>query len=96
MPACPNPSMPQHPHHNKLYNLFPISPPHPIFVCLYLTCTPMYAPYAVPPDPHIPPLYYLCKSSNRLTSYVLPPHSSENLVKTEERRRKEDPTKKIK
>ena len=72
-------SMSQHPHHNIPPNIYPIIPPHPIFLIQCFTSTPIYLPYVVTRYPHIPSLVYLHRSSRRLPSSVLPPHYSKGM-----------------
>ena len=77
----PYPIIPPHPHHNMPPHIYSSIPSHPIYVCPYFTSTPMYVPYVVPHYSHIPPLGYLHTSSSRISSYVLPPQSSKNIIK---------------
>ena len=66
-------------------HIYPIIPPHPIYLCLYFTSTPIYAPYVLKHYPHIPPVGYIYISSVRLLSYMFPPHYSKRMI---EHRRK--------
>ena len=67
--------MPTHSYCSIPPHLYPRIPPRQVFLCLYCTSNPTYAPYVVPNYPHIPPFGYLNTPSSRLPSYVLSQHS---------------------
>ena len=79
--------MPPHTHHNISSHLYPIIPPHQVYLRPLFTSTTTYATYVVTQYPHTPPLYYLHTSSSRPTSSVFNTNSKEKMSEYISKRR---------